>query len=125
VADPAEIRRSLELILAAFNDHDLDRVMSFFVDDCVLEMPRGPHPYGARSEGLIAVKEALRARFTGIPDVHYGDAEHFVSGDTGITRWTISGTSRQGQRIEVWGCDFYTFREGKIARKNSFWKIRE
>jgi ketosteroid isomerase-like protein len=125
VADPIRILRSLEAILDAFNAHDLDRVMSFFVDDCVLEMPRGPDPCGRRSEGFDAVRDALRSRFTGIPDVHYGNAEHFVSGDTGITQWTISGTSTAGQRIEVRGCDFYTFRDGKIAKKNSFWKTRE
>jgi hypothetical protein len=30
-----------------------------------------------------------------------------------------------GERIEVRGCDFYTFRSGKIAKKDSFWKFRE
>ena len=35
---------TLQHLLAAFNAHDLDAVMSFFADDAVLEMPRGPHP---------------------------------------------------------------------------------
>ncbi len=125
MTDATHILRSLEAILDAFNAHDLDCVMSFFVDDCVLEMPRGPELCGKRSIGFDAVRNALRSRFTGMPDGHYGDAEHFVSGNTGITQWTISGTSTVGQRIEVRGCDFYTFRDGKIAKKNSFWKIRE
>jgi hypothetical protein len=42
---------TLQAILAAFNDHDLDRIMSFFADDCVLEMPRGPDPWGTRCIG--------------------------------------------------------------------------
>jgi hypothetical protein len=25
----------------------------------------------------------------------------------------------------VWGCDFYTFRDGKVTRKDSYWKIVE
>jgi len=37
----------LKALLDAFNAHDLDRIMSFFSDDCVLEMPRGPYPWGA------------------------------------------------------------------------------
>src|SRR5258708_35745346 len=31
---------TLKAVLDAFNAHDLDRIMAFFSDDCVLEMPR-------------------------------------------------------------------------------------
>ena len=27
--------------------------------------------------------------------------------------------------MEVQGCDFYTFRNGKVIRKDSYWKIVE
>jgi len=36
-----DIRSTLRELCAAFNGHDLDRIMAFFTDDCVLEMPRG------------------------------------------------------------------------------------
>ena len=49
----------------------------------------------------------------------------FVSENTVISQWTIRGTSTNGERIEVHGCDFYTFRDGKIIKKDSYWKIRE
>jgi len=54
-----------------------------------------------------------------------GGAEHFVdpSADTGISKWTLTGTTREGTRKEVRGCDFYTFRNGKVIRKDSYWKI--
>ena len=29
------------------------------------------------------------------------------------------------QRIEVRGSDFFTFRKGKIVKKDSHWKIRQ
>jgi ketosteroid isomerase-like protein len=116
---------TLKAILDAFNAHDLDRVMSFFAEDCVVEMPRGPDPWGSRSVGFAAVKEALRSRFTGIPDVHYGEDEHFVSGNIGVSQWTLTGTRTDGERIGVRGCDFYTFRDGKVVKKDAFWKIRE
>jgi ketosteroid isomerase-like protein len=115
----------LKAILDAFNAHDLDRIMSFFSEDCVLEMPRGPEPWGSRSVGITAVREGLRSRFTGIPDVHYGDDTHLVSGDVGVSQWTLRGTKVDGERVEVRGCDFYTFRNGKIVKKDSYWKIRE
>src|SRR5436190_6361162 len=105
----------LESILAAFNAHDLDRIMGFFTDDVVLEMPRGPDPWGSRYEGARAVREALQGRFKGLPDVHYGNDVHYVDGDMGISQWTLTGTqASSGQRLEVRGCDFYTFRDGKI-----------
>jgi ketosteroid isomerase-like protein len=46
---------TLQHLADAFNAHDLDAIMSFFTDDCVLEMPRGPHPWGRRFEGREAV----------------------------------------------------------------------
>jgi ketosteroid isomerase-like protein len=122
-----DIRSTLTELCAAFNAHDLDRIMEFFAEDCVLEMPRGSQPWGARFEGKQNVREALATRFEGLPDVHYGNAEHFVdsAADTGISKWTLTGTSRDGTRKEVHGCDFYSFRNGKVIRKDSYWKIVE
>jgi steroid delta-isomerase-like uncharacterized protein len=122
-----DIRSTLVKLCEAFNAHDLDSIMAFFSDDCVLEMPRGNRPWGSRFEGKESVREALASRFEGLPDVHYGNAEHFVdaAAHTGVSKWTLTGTTREGARREVQGCDFYTFREGKVIRKDSYWKIVE
>src|SRR6516225_10192583 len=113
-------------VLDAFNRHDLDAIMSHFAEDCVFEAPRGPDRWGRRFAGKDEVRRGLAARFQGIPDVHYGDDEHFACGTRGASEWTISGTTVGGQRIEVRGCDLWTFGpDGKIVRKDSFWKIRE
>ena len=116
---------TLQAIADAFNRHDLDAIMSFFTDDAVFESPRGPDPFGRRFEGRAAVREGLAARFSGIPDVHYGDDEHFVAGDRGASEWTLTGTTADGVRLEVRGCDLWTFREGMVTKKDSFWKIVE
>lgn len=89
----------LERLLDAFNAHDLDAVMSFFVDDCVLEMPRGPDPWGRRFEGRDRVREGLADRFAGIPDVHYGEHRHWVSGSRGCSEWLLTGTTTEGRKI--------------------------
>lgn len=114
---------TLRAILAAFNRHDTDAIMSFFADDCVFETPRGFSPWGTRLVGADAVRGGFAARFAGIPDVHYGDDGHFVCGDRGVSDWTLTGTTTEGERVEVRGCDLWTFRHGKIVRKDSFWKI--
>ncbi len=120
-----DIRSTLTQLCDAFNAHDLDRIMTFFADDCTLEMPRGSEPWGSRFEGKHDVRQALATRFEGLPDVHYGNEEHFVDrmAETGISKWTLTGTSRDGKRTEVRGCDFYSFRDGLVVRKDSYWKI--
>ena len=116
---------TLKAFLDAFNRHDLDAIMEFFVDDCRFDAPRGPHPWGRRFAGKDPVREGLWGRFKGIPDVHYGEGRHWVSGSRGVSEWTLTGTSVSGERIEVRGCDLFEFRDGKIAVKDSFWKIVE
>jgi ketosteroid isomerase-like protein len=122
-----DIRSILVELCDAFNAHDLDRIMAHFAEECVLEMPRGNKPWGSRFEGKRNVRTALASRFEGLPDVHYGKAEHFAdaAAETGISRWTLTGTRRDGTRVEVQGCDFYTFRDGSVVRKDSYWKIVE
>jgi hypothetical protein len=36
--------------------------------------------------GKAAVREGLAGRFKGMPDVHYGEETHCVSGDVGISK---------------------------------------
>jgi ketosteroid isomerase-like protein len=114
---------ALQAFLDAFNAHDVDAIMSFFAEDCVMDMPRGPAPGGQRLVGKREVCEGIRSRLEGIPDVHYGDDRHWTCGDRGVSEWTIRGTRVTGERIEVRGCDLFEFADGRITRKDSFWKI--
>jgi hypothetical protein len=41
-----------------------------------------------------------------------------------VSEWIFTGTRRDGTRVEVRGCDLFTFRDGKIAVKNSYRKNR-
>jgi ketosteroid isomerase-like protein len=122
--DHADAKRVIEAIAAAFDRHDLDAIMAHFADDAVFESPRGPDAWGQRFVGRDEVRAAFAGRFAGIPDIRYQDDEHFVDGDRGASEWTLSGTTTAGDRIEVRGCDLWTFRDGKVVKKDSFWKIR-
>ena len=122
-ADPVTTE-TLQRLLEAFNAHDLDAVMGFFADDCVLEMPRGPNPWGTRFEGPEAVREGLAQRFAGLPDVTYTDDEHWVFEDHAVSRWLLTGTTPDGELVRVRGCDLYDLTDdGRIRRKDSYWKI--
>ena len=116
--------RMLKAIATAFDQHDMDGIIRHFAADAVFEGPRGPEPWGQRFVGIGAVREAFAARFAGIPDIRYQQDDHFVDGDRGASEWTLSGTTTDGQRIEGRGCDLWTFRDGKVVKKDSYWKIR-
>lgn len=111
--------------LDAFNRHDLDSIMGYFADDCVFYMPRGAGPRGDRYAGKTEVRAGLAKRFEGIPDVHYGDDRHWACGDFGVSEWTLTGTTVAGKRLAVRGVDLLEFVNGRITRKDSFWKIVE
>jgi ketosteroid isomerase-like protein len=122
---PALSIETLKLFLAAFNAHDLDRIMQFFSDDCELYLPRGSEPSGSRFAGKAAVRAGLATRFAGIPDVHYGDDRHWLAGDLGVSTWLLTGTTKAGEQVHVRGVDLLEFRDGQIITKDSYWKIVE
>jgi len=114
----------LDAFAGAWNRHDIDALMSMMSDDCVFEASAGPQVQGQRSEGKPAVRLAYAAVFETFPDAHWANPRHFVAGDRGVSEWTFTGTHTDGRRVEVTGCDLVTFRDGRIAVKNSFRKNR-
>ena len=118
----------MEELMAAFADawnrHDVDALMSMMTDDGVFEASSGGEVDGERHQGPHAVRSAYAAVFTQYPDAHWGNGRHWASGDRGVSEWTFTGTRSDGKRVEVNGCDLFTFHGGKIAVKNSFRKNR-
>lgn len=114
----------LDAFADAWNRHDVDDLMSFMTDDCVFEASAGGERCGVRYEGADAVRAGFAKAWETLPDARWSGARHFISGDRGVSEWTFSGTQGDGKRIEVEGCDIFTFRDGKIAVKNSYRKNR-
>ncbi|MGI9319379.1 MAG: nuclear transport factor 2 family protein [bacterium] len=108
----------------AWNDHDIDRIMSYMTEDCIFETGGGGEKYGTRFEGHDAVRERSIEVWTDIPDVRFENASHFVQGDNGCSEWTLIGTRKDGIKIEIDGCDVFTFENGKIKSKRSYIKNR-
>jgi steroid delta-isomerase-like uncharacterized protein len=110
---------------AAWNSHDIDRLMGLFADDCVFDASGGPEHCGRRFAGREQVRRAFADVFESMPDAKWGDGRHFViSDDYGVSEWRLTGTRLDGGLVDVLGCDFLTVRENKILRKNSFRKQR-
>ena len=122
---PAMTTKDLDAFFeVGWNAHDVDRLMTFMADDCVFESVAGADACGTRHVGRERVREAFARVFAAFPDARFGAARHFVSGDRGLSEWLFTGTAGDGRKVEVNGCDVFTFREGKIALKSSFFKNR-
>jgi steroid delta-isomerase-like uncharacterized protein len=115
----------LQAFAEAWNRHDVDALMAFMADDCVFEASAGPDVCGIRYSGQEAVRSAFAEVWMTFPDAHWGEARHFVLGDRGVSEWTFTGTRAGGTQVELHGCDLFTFRDGKIALKNSYRKNRQ
>jgi steroid delta-isomerase-like uncharacterized protein len=122
--NPTVTPEYLDAFADAWNRHDIDALMTFMTDDCVFEASAGPDVAGTRYVGREAVRAGFMDVWTVFPDAHWGHARHFVQGDRGVSEWTFTGTRADGSRVEVNGCDVFTFRDGKIALKNSYRKNR-
>jgi len=114
----------LDAFAEAFNRHDVETILAAMTEDCVFEASAGPDACGRRYEGREEVAKAFVEVFETFPDAQWSGAHHVISGNRGVSEWTFSGTRADGTRVEVTGCDLFTFRNGQIAVKNSYRKNR-
>jgi steroid delta-isomerase-like uncharacterized protein len=121
---PEVTTETLQAFADAWNRHDVDALMSFMTEDCVFESSAGADACGTRYVGRQAVRTGYAEVWGIFPDAHWGNARHFVDADRGVSEWTFTGTRADGTRVEVHGCDLFTFRDGKIFLKNSYRKNR-
>ena len=108
----------------AFNRHDRSALESMMTADGVFETSMGAEAFGTRHQGREAVGKAFAAVWETYPDALWDNARHTASGDRGFSEWTFRGTDAKGNRVEVNGVDLFVFRDGRIARKDSFRKNR-
>ncbi|WP_421798766.1 nuclear transport factor 2 family protein [Haliscomenobacter sp.] len=114
----------LQSFADAFNAHDINAIMNAMTDDCVFQASAGPNVEGETFQGQAEVRKAFENVFKTFPDARWSNPRHLIVGDRGVSEWTFSGTKSDGTRVEVTGCDLFTFKNGKIAVKNSYRKNR-
>jgi ketosteroid isomerase-like protein/quercetin dioxygenase-like cupin family protein len=117
-------RACLERFADAWNAHDIEELMACMTDDCEFLSSAGPEACGTAYRGRNAVRAGYLAVFEAFPDAAWLNPRHVVAGDRGFSEWRFVGTDRQGVRVEVDGCDRFTFGGELIRVKDSLRKQR-
>ena len=115
----------LEAIGDAFNRHDVDAIIGFFADDGMFDNAMGPEIYGRRYVG----KETLQAFFgqlmAACPDIQWNAIDNRVDGNKGFSEWRRQCTLPDGTKQDWLGLDIFTFRDGQVIKKDTYFKIKE
>ena len=106
-------------VLSAFNNKDLEAIVESFDEDGEFLLAAGAHPYGECFKGHKAIRTALAGRFAVVPDIQWVDAHTWISGERAVTEWRLTGTGPNGP-INQLGYDLWTFREGKVLKKDTY-----
>ncbi len=117
-------KKQLQEYCRAWSEHDIDTIMGFMTRDCVFETGGGPEKFGTRYEGCDAVRKRFVEVWTDMPDIRFENAIHFFQGNFGCSEWTLVGTTKNGAKLEIDGCDLFTFEDGKIKSKRTYLKNR-
>lgn len=121
----AEVKQMFTDYAATWSTHDVDKMASFFTDDCVFEnLARGQV-----HRGKDKLKEWAKMSFVSFPDFKLELTSIFVSGNLLGCEWVITGTHTgnapdfpaTGKSFSVRGSSIVELVNGKIKRESIYW----
>jgi steroid delta-isomerase-like uncharacterized protein len=113
---------------AAWNSHDVERIVSFFTDDGVYE----DVSLGRVNRGKKEVKDFINSMFVDFPDFKVEMKSSIFTRDRGATEWVMSGTFAHssipglpatGKSFSERGASITEFRKNKISRNSDYWNM--
>ena len=113
----------VDRFMTVWRNHDMEGIVEMFTDDVVYEPSIGSAPWGERAVGKEAARRLSAAFFERMPDARYQKLRHFVSRELAVLESRTTG-SRDGTPYDVHLVDVLTLRDGKIAAKRSYRKVR-
>ncbi len=111
---------------AAWNTHDVEKIATFYTDDCVKE----DLAVGAATRGKEEMKALIHRAFIAIPNMTIELQTTFNSGNWAASEWLMSGTYSSnfpgmppatGKPFSVRGATIMELRNGKISRTSDYW----
>ncbi|HIE4271994.1 TPA: nuclear transport factor 2 family protein [Pseudomonas aeruginosa] len=109
-------------IIDAFNTHDIDKVLEHFHDEGEMISAAGNSGRGVSLIGKPLIEEALKTRFSASPDIKWTEGKTQIFGSTAVTTFRVTATLPSGDKLDSFGCDLWTFSEGKVLRKDTYYK---
>jgi steroid delta-isomerase-like uncharacterized protein len=112
----------------AWNDHDLDAIMSMHAPDMVFEN----HTAGETAQGPEEVRTHIGSIFESWPDLHFETRRLYVRDGVVTQEWTASATHSNtmrrgdlvaeptGEKVEWRGVDVIPYEDGLIKRKDVY-----
>ncbi len=117
------IGQLLETLTKAWNDQDVDTILSLFADDGAYHEPTGPETLGNTHVGHDAIRQALEKSFTAFSDgTIVPTAPAVITENNAVSEWNFEFSAKAGRKLSVHGVDVFTFQNGKIKHKNAFLK---
>jgi len=73
-------------------------------------------------KGPDAIRAALNARFSASPDIPWTEDKTWIFGDKALSEWRVRDTAPDGSVIDTLGCDLWEFQDGKVVKKDTYYK---
>jgi uncharacterized protein (TIGR02246 family) len=108
---------------AAFSRHDIDAIVSFFAEDGEFVNAIGSEPFGARYVGHSEIRGFFEQLFEQTADVQWEKLDVRITGDKAYSEWHRKATLKNGEKQDWLGVDIYTFKKGKILKKDTYFKV--
>jgi steroid delta-isomerase-like uncharacterized protein len=126
--DGQELQDFIDRYNAAWNDHDVETIVSMHTDDSVFEN----HVTGDVNVGREQIARAISGIFSVFPDLEFETRRAYVRDDLVVQEWTARGTHEgtmarsgievppTGKKVEYKGMDVIPIRDGLVARKDVY-----
>jgi steroid delta-isomerase-like uncharacterized protein len=123
-----ELQEFIDRYNAAWNEHDVDAIVSMHTDDSVFEN----HTTGDVNVGKDAIAEAITGIFGVFPDLQFEARSQYIRDDLVVQEWTARGTHQgamnrsgmtiepTGRKVDYRGMDIIPIRDGLVARKDVY-----
>ena len=126
--DGQELQAFIDGYNAAWNDHDVEAIVSMHTDDSVFEN----HVTGDVNVGREQIARAIQGIFSVFPDLRFETRRAYIRDDLVVQEWTARGTHEgtmtrsgveiepTGRKVEYKGMDVIPIRDGLVARKDVY-----
>lgn len=116
----ADTRKTLDRFAQAWQDRDIDTVMECFTDDCVYS-PSIVTSADSELVGKGSVRAGILKMFDYDADAKTHTQNLRIDNDFACWEWVYTCADSN----IIYGCDFFTIRQGLIQKKDAYRKFTE